>query len=536
MIATILQSTPTFHAVLYNEKKVADGVAALLEIKNFGNIDALGYSSPKELQQYLIDYSERNPRIKNPQFHLAISCKGDEWSEEELLDFAHQYLKEMGYGDSDQPLLIYAHRDTDNNHLHIVTSRVAPDGKKINDSNERIKSQKVLEKLLSLNIQKKTEKDLEIARNYNFTDVRQFKSVVEAMGYQCFEKKNEDGSGELCLKKGGIVQSKISLELIKELAKKNELMKNQDAAERMKLKAIFKKYRDLNADRKGLEKDLREQFGITLVWMGSKDDPFGYQVVDFKNKKVYEGYKILNIKDLLNFMSKDEHIKEIETLVDSCLEQNPYISTQDLNKKLKRIGGYLKKDYIVFGKDKIPLEKDIAETLKRNNKIAYRQAFHPASMDEIRIICKFTNFDYPDLIKLNQTKGAYKRNETIKLFNLLVNTDPAQKRRAFHDEGYKIFSDERGVFIINLNDSTILDMNKADIPLGLYSDLIPVSSNKQIDDRQQYPNDLKQKTSYRKVTNPLKGYYGSGSQNREWEVGKHGPDRDDPDQQQGYKY
>ena len=158
MIATILPSTPTFHAVVYNEKKVPEGVATLLEIKNFGSIDTLGYESPKELQEYLIKYSEANSRVKNPQFHLAISCKGDEWTHEELREFAHKYLDEMGYGNIQQPMLIYAHYDTDNNHIHIVTSRVAPDGKKICDSKERIRSQKVLEKLLNENIKNKAEK------------------------------------------------------------------------------------------------------------------------------------------------------------------------------------------------------------------------------------------------------------------------------------------------------------------------------------------------------------------------------------------
>lgn len=38
MIATILPSSTTFHAVDYNERKVSEGVAELLEMKNFGSI------------------------------------------------------------------------------------------------------------------------------------------------------------------------------------------------------------------------------------------------------------------------------------------------------------------------------------------------------------------------------------------------------------------------------------------------------------------------------------------------------------------
>lgn len=128
MIATILPGSPNFHAVLYNERKVAKGTARLIEIKNFGileDIDSFGKPAPEELRSYLQTYSERNGRIRQTQFHLAISCKGKEMTEDELLDFAHAYLKEMGYGQEGQPLLVYAHRDTENNHIHIVTSLVS---------------------------------------------------------------------------------------------------------------------------------------------------------------------------------------------------------------------------------------------------------------------------------------------------------------------------------------------------------------------------------------------------------------------------
>ena len=67
----------------------------------------------KQLVQFLQFYSSQNSRIQKPQFHVAISCKGHEMSEQQLLDFAHRYLQEMGYAEPGQPWLIYAHHDTD---------------------------------------------------------------------------------------------------------------------------------------------------------------------------------------------------------------------------------------------------------------------------------------------------------------------------------------------------------------------------------------------------------------------------------------
>ena len=116
MIATILPSSTTFHAVDYrsssarllpkgrkNERKVSEGVAELLEMKGFDLIDQ-NYT-PEELKQAFIDYTyQYNDRIQKPQFHLAISCRGNEYTHEQLLEIAHKYLDEMGYGDPNPAL------------------------------------------------------------------------------------------------------------------------------------------------------------------------------------------------------------------------------------------------------------------------------------------------------------------------------------------------------------------------------------------------------------------------------------------------
>ena len=111
MIATILPGSADFHAVGYNEHKVYKGVATLLEMQNFGGLEASEHPTAKQLVQFLQFYSSQNSRIQKPQFHVAISCKGHEMSEQQLLDFAHRYLQEMGYAEPGQPL------------AHLCTSR-----------------------------------------------------------------------------------------------------------------------------------------------------------------------------------------------------------------------------------------------------------------------------------------------------------------------------------------------------------------------------------------------------------------------------
>jgi len=208
MIATILPSSSNFHAVDYNERKVAQGKAELLEMTNFGFVGVTDKYTSDDLKRYLVEYSSRiNKRILRPQFHLAISCRGDEYTTEQLVNFAHQYLKKMGYTEEGQPLLIYSHHDTANNHIHIVTSRVAPDGHKIDHNHERIRSQQVINKLLGQDESQKVKQVLAEALQYKFASLSQFKAVLESDGYECFEKDDR-----LCVKRGGRILGTIMIE------------------------------------------------------------------------------------------------------------------------------------------------------------------------------------------------------------------------------------------------------------------------------------------------------------------------------------
>src|SRR5574344_2638886 len=94
MIATLLKSCSTFSAVNYKERKVSKGTAELMEIANFGYLQKTGNLSASNLRDYLVKYSLINQNIKNTQFHVAISCKKQDYTHDELIDIAHQYLQE----------------------------------------------------------------------------------------------------------------------------------------------------------------------------------------------------------------------------------------------------------------------------------------------------------------------------------------------------------------------------------------------------------------------------------------------------------
>ena len=368
MIATILPSSTTFHAVDYNERKVSEGVAELLEMKNFGSIGRIDPYTPDELKQYLIDYTQRNERIQKPQFHLAISCRGDEYTYEQLLDFAHQYLREMGYGEDGQPVLIYAHHDTDNHHLHIVTSRIAPDGHKIDHNQERIRSQQVINRIMGENQQQRASEAVRKALDYHFSTVPQFRAILESMGYECYEQDTD-----LCIKRDGHVIDRLKLDEISRRIQQTTL----DDKRRRQFRAILLKYRDMTADKDELRTLMKQKFGIDLVFHGSKDEPYGYTIIDHKAKAVIKGSEVLKLKDLLQFQSKAERLHRMDKFIDAMLEDNPDLTTREFNKMLRRqFGTHISKGRIVYGDDFIDLQDYQVHALQSNDRQAWQKE-HP---------------------------------------------------------------------------------------------------------------------------------------------------------------
>ena len=367
MIATILPSSTTFHAVDYNERKVSEGVAELLEMKGFDLIDQ-NYT-PEELKQAFIDYTyQYNDRIQKPQFHLAISCRGNEYTHEQLLEIAHKYLDEMGYGDPNQPVLIYAHHDTDNNHLHIVTSRVAPDGHKIDHNQERIRSQEVINRIMGENQEQRASDAVKKALDYRFSTVNQFKSILESSGYECYEKDDC-----LCIKRDGHVIDTLPMATVQSHLQSFE----PDEKRRRQLRAILKKYRDMTADKDELRTLMKEKFGIDLVFHGSKDKPYGYTIIDHQTKTVFKGGNVWKLSELLQFQPKEERLHRMDEFIDAMLEDNPDLTTHELNRMLRRqFGTHISKGRIAYGDDFIDLKAYQLQALKANDLKAWKKA-HP---------------------------------------------------------------------------------------------------------------------------------------------------------------
>lgn len=362
MIITILPNSSNFHAVAYNENKVEKGMAELIEIKNFGSVDVEAGYDAEDLRTYLLDYSKRNENVMNAQFHISVSCKGSEYTHQQLLDIAHMYLKEMGYADEGQPLLVYAHHDTPNNHIHIITSRVAPDGHKIDHNFEKRRSLQVTKKIMEEYTGQKQEPSInEVAASalaYKYTTKAQFCAILESQGYEC---KDDDEKPLLHIYKGGEEQGTIPVQLIMQHALKEN---NPEQKRRRQLRAILKKYRDLSANKEELTVVMKKKFGISLVFLGKKDTPYGYILVDHKNKSVFKGGEFMSINELLQFEDANTRFTKITQTIDELLKDNPNLTTKDINKILYRqFGTRIHKGKVSWNGQTLNLKEKVQEQL-----------------------------------------------------------------------------------------------------------------------------------------------------------------------------
>lgn len=302
MIITILPSSSNFHGISYNEHKVGTGDASLILMKDFPERLQRQHDI-NSLTKYITNYTyARNDRISKAQFHVAVSCKAHENTPKEIFEFGMQYLEKMGYLNDGQPLLAYLHTDTANTHIHFITSRIAPDGHKISHAYERVRSRQIINELTGKMANARFNNSIREAASYRFYSLSGYKAIMESQGYQCYQKPDDETS--IYFARDGVEQGAMDVAHIEQL--KALALSEEDRRRARQLKFIFQKYRDRTPDKGALEELLHRNFGVSLVFIGSKDSPYGYFVVDRKTRVVFKGSDIIPIKKLLEFKSTEQ--------------------------------------------------------------------------------------------------------------------------------------------------------------------------------------------------------------------------------------
>ena len=327
-----------FPAVNYNDKKIKKEEGELTLMKNFPSFIDIE-SNKHQVRNYLRAISIGNKKVLKPQFHAMISTKFREHSKEELTKIAENFMDEMGYGK--QPFTIVFHADTDNNHVHIVSTRIDKStGKKINDSFEKLKSQEALNKALEKIYNLKPDEELEKLLKYKVSTFSQLEVLLERSGFVLIENKKSENDFDIL--KNGVRQKTINATNLKFEKIKNDSRKNQ-------IKAILIKYKDLHSNKvfkvedarksisvfgdervnniqdlkkkiefeSELQNTMKKQFGIDIVFHHNDNhQPFGYTLIDHKSGKVYKGSEILAMNQLFEFTTATIDKKLFEVLKD----------------------------------------------------------------------------------------------------------------------------------------------------------------------------------------------------------------------------
>jgi hypothetical protein len=119
-------------ALNYNENKVKEGKAECIGAVNFlGEAQHLTFYEKLARFQNLI---EGNTRAKTNTLHISLNFDvGEKLSQNKLNQIATTYMDRIGFGG--QPYLVYQHHDAAHPHLHIVTTNIQDDGRRIGTHN-----------------------------------------------------------------------------------------------------------------------------------------------------------------------------------------------------------------------------------------------------------------------------------------------------------------------------------------------------------------------------------------------------------------
>ncbi len=333
----------------YNERKVAEGVAELMAMENISNalrhkIDVLhhfGLDAASEIERYLKDRSQTygNTNTTRFQFHVSASVKGRLMSAEELTDFARELMEGMGY--ARQPYFVYYHHDTENNHVHILSTRIQPNGFPISDHQDIRRLNECANRILASDI----DKDITHIFSYDYETEGQFANIIRSHGYKI--GKVEDGYR--LFKNGGDAGHITDNDIQRHLSKDSQ--KRKDRAKQ--LKAIIKKYKAeiaegkyqslnnpevsksqkkkrklpkvnsdikkiLDSNGKPLSEERQQQiqqlldilktsFGIDVYFQKDKNGQVrGYGLVDHSEKIAFDGSKVMKLSELIDFTIKPE--------------------------------------------------------------------------------------------------------------------------------------------------------------------------------------------------------------------------------------
>lgn len=132
MVAKVISGKNIRGVLNYNENKVQQGAAQCILASRFG-CQAYELTFSDKLNRFM-KLTSLNPKVKTNALHISLNFDATEKLKDERLNvIACDYMERIGFGN--QPFLVYRHQDAAHPHIHIVTTNVQSDGKRIDIHN-----------------------------------------------------------------------------------------------------------------------------------------------------------------------------------------------------------------------------------------------------------------------------------------------------------------------------------------------------------------------------------------------------------------
>ncbi|AZA58911.1 conjugal transfer protein MobB [Chryseobacterium shandongense] len=332
MIAKIGKGSNMYGAILYNQQKVDNENGAVLLLNKIPDTVDGRYSVAyfnKCFEPYLLANIKTEKMVR----HISLNPDpSDKVSDEQFTEMARVYMERMGYGN--QPYIVFKHTDIDRTHIHIVSTCVGINGKKIPDDYDHKRSMAICRNLeQKYNLQKASEQEKKqdnkvfkpvgyhkgniksqiasvvryLPKHYSFSSMGSYNALLSLFNITAEEVKGErDGQSLNGLvyvaldENGNKASNPFKASLFGKDAGVTQLQKHfEQSKEKMKTnpaRSVLKNTIELAIHATGNEaefkKELTEQGINTVIRRNNEGRIYGMTFIDHESRTVWNGSQL----------------------------------------------------------------------------------------------------------------------------------------------------------------------------------------------------------------------------------------------------
>lgn len=304
-MVAVIHSSKGFKRVLhYNEEKVNEQVAVCLEAANYPK-KADDLTIVQKLRRFE-KLAELNEWTKSNCLHISLNFDPSEKiSDDKFKEIAAVYMDKIGF--KDQPYLLYRHDDSGHPHVHIVTTNIKANGKRIELHNLGKNQSETARKEIEIAYGLLKAEDSEVRRQKDLKPVNVHKALY------------------------GKTATKRAITTVL-----NKVLKEYKFTSLPELNAILQQY-NIIADRGNPESRIYQNYGLSYNMLDSEGNKVGVPIKasDFYNKPTLRS---LEEKFIINEPLRQAYKGRVKNAIDLALLRGKKHSLSSLILALDKIG------------------------------------------------------------------------------------------------------------------------------------------------------------------------------------------------------